>query len=156
MRLPIVFPVDREFARLAVCPTNVGETQKAEGLRVPYSTPLPVLSGKAPEFNQARFLRMQLQPEFRQPFPQLLQELLRVLLVLKPQHGVARPRGSHPEPLSEPYVNLAAHTAPTMEPRRTKIFRFNGKILTMATPICQCAHSFGSRLEILATQCVAL
>jgi hypothetical protein len=29
-----------------------------------------------------------------------------------------------------------------MEPRRT--------------PICQCAHNFGSRLEIRATQCVAL
>src|SRR5215471_12825504 len=82
------FPVDREFARLVVCPTNVGETQKAEGFRLPYSTPLPVLSGKAPEFNQARFLRMQLQPEFRQPFPQLLQELLRVLPVLDPSTGM--------------------------------------------------------------------
>ena len=38
------FPVDREFARLVVCPTNVGETQKAEVLGLPYSTPLPVLS----------------------------------------------------------------------------------------------------------------
>src|ERR1035438_649788 len=45
-------------------------------------------------------------------------------------------------PLSEPYLNLSAHTAPAMEPRRS--------------PICQCAHNFGSRLEIRATQCVAL
>jgi hypothetical protein len=37
------------------------------------------------------------------------------------------------EPLSEPYLNLSAHTAPAMEPRRA--------------PICQCAHNFGSRLE---------
>src|SRR5207245_8887812 len=49
---------------------------------------------------------------------------------------------SHPDALSEPYLNLSAHTAPAMEPRRT--------------PICQCAHNFGSRLEIRATQCVAL
>ena len=55
---------------------------------------------------------------------------------------VSRPGESHPEPLSEPYLNLSAHTAPAMEPRRT--------------PICQCAHNFGSRLEIRATQCVAL
>jgi hypothetical protein len=55
---------------------------------------------------------------------------------------VSRPGGSHPEPLAEPYVNVSAHTAPAMEPRRT--------------PICQCAHNFGSRLEIRATQCVAL
>jgi hypothetical protein len=58
------------------------------------------------------------------------------------QMGVSRPGESHPEPLSEPYLNLSAHTAPAMEPRRT--------------PICQCAHNFGSRLEIRATQCVAL
>jgi hypothetical protein len=45
------------------------------------------------------------------------------------------------EPLSEPYLNLSAHTAPAMEPRRT--------------PICQCAHNFGSRREMRATQCVA-
>ena len=55
---------------------------------------------------------------------------------------VSRPGESHPEPLLEPYLNLSAHTAPAMEPRRT--------------PICQCAHNFGSRLEIRATQCVAL
>ena len=46
------------------------------------------------------------------------------------------------QPLSEPCLNVSAHTAPAMEPRRT--------------PICQCAHNFGSRLEIRATQCVAL
>src|SRR5438477_2577149 len=57
-------------------------------------------------------------------------------------HEVSSPGESHPEALSEPYLNLSAHTAPAMEPRRT--------------PICQCAHNFGSRLEIRATQCVAL
>ena len=55
---------------------------------------------------------------------------------------VSRPGESHPEALSEPCLNVSAHTAPAMEPRRT--------------PICQCAHNFGSRLEIRATQCVAL
>ena len=51
---------------------------------------------------------------------------------------VSRPGEFHPEPLLEPYVNLSAHTAPAMEPSRT--------------PSCQCAHNFGSRLEIRATQ----
>ena len=54
---------------------------------------------------------------------------------------VSSPGESHPEALSEPYLNVSAHTAPAMEPRRT--------------PICQCAHNFGSRREIRATQCVA-
>src|SRR5215469_9159801 len=57
-------------------------------------------------------------------------------------HEVSSPGGSHPEALSEPYVNVSAHTAPTMEPRRT--------------PICQCAHNFGSRRERRAIQWVAL
>ena len=57
-------------------------------------------------------------------------------------HEVSSPGESHPEALSEPYLNLSAHTAPVVEPRRT--------------PNCQCAHNFGSRLEIRATQCVAL
>ena len=69
-------------------------------------------------------------------------ESLGFLSVFKAYHQVSRPGGSHPEPLSEPYLNLAAHTAPIMEPSRT--------------PSCQCAHSFGSRREIRATQCVAL
>lgn len=55
---------------------------------------------------------------------------------------VSSPGESHPEALSEPYVNLSAHTAPALEPRRT--------------PICQCATSVGSRREIRTTQCVAL
>ena len=69
-------------------------------------------------------------------------ESLGLLSVFKAYHQVSRPGDSHPEPLSEPYLNLSAHTAPAMEPRRT--------------PSCQCAHNFWSRLEIRATQCVAL
>ena len=65
-----------------------------------------------------------------------------VVFIRKPSPEVSRPGESHPEPLSEPYLNLSAHTAPAMEPRRT--------------PICQCANSFESRREMRATQCVAL
>ncbi len=55
---------------------------------------------------------------------------------------VSSPGELHPEALVEPCLSVSAHTAPIMEPRRT--------------PSCQCAHSFGSRLEMRATQCVAL
>src|SRR6266700_5631577 len=48
-------------------------------------------------------------------------------------HQVSSLGDSHPEALSEPYMNLSAHTAPTMEPRRT--------------PICQCANNPGSRRD---------
>jgi len=53
-------------------------------------------------------------------------------------YEVSSPGESHPEALAEPCLNVSAHTAPIMEPRRT--------------PICQCAHNLGSRLEIRATQ----
>lgn len=32
---------------------------------------------------------------------------------------VSRPGESHPQPLSEPYVNLSAHTAPIIQPVKT-------------------------------------
>ena len=48
---------------------------------------------------------------------------------------------SHPHALAEPYVNVSAHTAPAVEPRRT--------------PICQWANNPGSRREIRAIQCAA-
>ena len=121
---------------------SVRETQKVKGFGLPFPIPLSIFDGKSPELYQARLFRMQFQPELSQPFPQLLQESLRYFPVLEPDDEVSRPGESHPEPLSEPYLNLSAHTAPAMEPRRT--------------PICQCAHNFGSRLEIRATQCVAL
>src|SRR5579863_8375353 len=79
-------------------------------------------------------------PQPHQELPQLRHVHLRGLPSAQ-HHEVSSPGEFHPEALSEPYLNLSAHTAPAMEPRRT--------------PICQCAHNFGSRLEIRATQCVA-
>ena len=103
---------------------------------------LPVLFGEPPELDQSRLLRMQLQAELRQTFSKFLEETLGFRTAFEAHHKVSRAGDSHLDPLSEPYLNLSAHTAPAMEPRRT--------------PICQCAHNFGSRLEIRATQCVAL
>jgi hypothetical protein len=45
-----------EIARFAVRPTDVSETQKAEGLRTSLATLFPSFGGISPEFNQARFL----------------------------------------------------------------------------------------------------
>ncbi len=72
-----------EMACLVVRPADVGETQEVEGLRFPFPMLLPVLGGVAPKLDQARFLRVQFQPELRQPFPQLLQEPLGFFPVLE-------------------------------------------------------------------------
>lgn len=47
-----------EIACLPMCPTDVSETQKTEGLRSSFATLFPSFDGVAPEFDQARFLRM--------------------------------------------------------------------------------------------------
>ena len=85
---------------------------------------------------------MQFQAELRQPLSELAEKTFGVCPAFEAHYKVSRPRESHPEPLVEPYLNLAAHTAPILEPSRT--------------PSCQCAHSFGSRREMRAIQCVAL
>src|SRR5450755_400953 len=93
------------------------------------------------QIHHSRFLPIDLQsqPAFEFRFNPARQTSS---LIARQHHEVSSPGESHPEALSEPYLNLSAHTAPAMEPRRS--------------PICQCAHNFGSRLEIRATQCVAL
>src|ERR1700730_2563688 len=81
-------PMHGEFTRLMIGPTNVSETQTAEGLRLLFSPLPPSFSGIAPEFNQACLLWVQFQPELPQPFPQLLQKPFCVFPSLEPQHAV--------------------------------------------------------------------
>src|SRR5450759_4502007 len=52
-------PAYREIALLVARPTNVGETQKVKGLRLPFPTLGPVRGGISPKLYQARLLRMQ-------------------------------------------------------------------------------------------------
>ena len=66
-----------EPPRYMVLPTDVSETQKIKGFRLPFPTLRPPFRGIAPEFNQARLLRIQLQPELPQPFPQVREKPFR-------------------------------------------------------------------------------
>ena len=91
---------------------------------------------------QAALLLVHHQMKCRKLALQLFPRPSRLLFRSRQQQQVSSAGESHPDALSEPCVNVSAHTAPAMEPRRA--------------PICQCAHNFGSRLEIRATQWVAL
>src|SRR5208282_1110374 len=93
------------------------------------------------QVHHARLLTVDLRPH---PGFQLLLDIpAQVGSQIARQHDKVSSAGeSHPDALSEPYLNVSAHTAPAREPRRT--------------PICQCANSLGSRREMRATQCVAL
>ena len=66
------------------------KSQKVKRFRFPRPIPLPVPFGEPPELNQACFLRVQFQPVFRHPFPQLFKEAVGFVAMLKPQHKVVR------------------------------------------------------------------
>src|SRR5450432_1475153 len=51
-------PVHLEVPRLMILPTNVSETQKVKGFRLPFPSLRPSFSSITPEFHQTRFLWM--------------------------------------------------------------------------------------------------
>src|SRR6266496_4265081 len=84
-------------------------TQKIE-LLVRVSPP-PVIILAIDHF---RLLRMKLQPAFLHTRGDRCSHLLRLRLCPAMHDQVSSPRDSHPRALSEPYLNLSAHTAPAM------------------------------------------
>ena len=73
-----------------ILPTNVSETEKIKGFRLSFPSLRPPFRGIAPEFDQARLLRVQFQSELPQPFPQVREKPFRFCPMLKPQHCVVR------------------------------------------------------------------
>jgi hypothetical protein len=62
------------IAPILVLPADMREPQKIERLGLPFSSLIPVVLGKPPELNPARFVWVQFQPELPQPFPIFRQE----------------------------------------------------------------------------------
>src|SRR6266496_4288809 len=57
-------PVHLGVPRLMILPTNVSETQKIKGFRLPFPSLRPPLSGIAPEFDQTVFSGCNSSPNF--------------------------------------------------------------------------------------------
>src|ERR1035438_794929 len=76
-------PVHHEVPLRVILPTDVSEPQKIKGSRLPSPTLAPPFSGITPKFNQARLLRMQLQPELPHSLLQFRQELFGFFPVLE-------------------------------------------------------------------------
>jgi hypothetical protein len=66
----------------------VREAQKVKRLRLTFTSSFPVLFGKSPEFDPARLIGVEFQSKLRESFPQILQETVRIRLVLKSRYGV--------------------------------------------------------------------
>src|SRR4249920_2665088 len=76
------------------CPVrraDVREAQEVERLRFARTPPASLPGGMPPELEQPGLVRVQLQPEPREPSTKLRQELPRVLLVLEPDHEIVGP-----------------------------------------------------------------
>src|SRR5450755_830245 len=91
--------------------TNVREPQEIERVRLPVAAPGSILGGEPPELDQPRLLRMQHQPELREPAAKIGQEPLSVVAMLKARHVVVGvPHENHvpsrvaPPPLVGPQV----------------------------------------------------
>jgi hypothetical protein len=57
-----------------VLPADMRESQKIERFGLPFSSLFPVLFGKSPELNPARFIWVQFQPELSQAVPETRSE----------------------------------------------------------------------------------
>jgi hypothetical protein len=95
----------------------IRETKKRERFRLPEPTALPVTDSEPPELDQPRLLRMQLQPELREPLAKISQEPLGVLTILKAGHvviGVAHENDIPSRVTSPPLVGpQVKHVVPT-------------------------------------------
>ena len=70
--------------------------RKSERLRFALSPRGPVPGSVPPELDQSRLVRVQLQPEPREPLVKVAQEPLRILLVLEPDGDVVgEPHDDH-------------------------------------------------------------
>ncbi len=80
-------PHDLELS-LSVRSTTVGKAQEVERLRSSLPPPASSLDRKAAELDQPRLVRVQGEPELRQPFPKILQEGSRRPHMLKAHHTI--------------------------------------------------------------------
>src|ERR1700691_689166 len=97
---------------VSALPTEVGKAQERERFRLSFTTLLSVSGGEPSKLDQSRLLCIELQTNLGQPFPKCFQESLSVGSVFETHHKVSSAGESHPDALSEPCLNVSAHTAP--------------------------------------------
>ena len=68
-----------------VLPAAMREARKVEGLRLPFPSAFPILSGKPPELGQSYLVGMLFQPKLPRPLPELPRKTLRVRLNWNPR-----------------------------------------------------------------------
>src|SRR6266403_1181825 len=77
---------------------NMRKSEEVERLRLPFSTPLPLVDRMRTELQPSRFLGMQLQVELLHAFREFRPELLGIRLAVKSNHDIVRK--THPDDLA--------------------------------------------------------
>src|ERR1700687_6022909 len=122
-------PTHHDPARPARPSTPVHKPQELEGLRLPLPTSTPVLRGMPPKLQQARLVRVHLQPMLPQLLPQGFQVSLGIRPVLEPHDEVVQiahddhltlcfrlspPLGPHVEHVVQVHVGQQRRDAPSL------------------------------------------
>ena len=94
------------------------EPEKGKGFWPTLAAGAAVRHGEPAELDAAGLVRVEGQTEPIQSRLKIDHKALRVCLMLESDHESSRPGESHPGALSEPCVNLSAHTALPMQPSR--------------------------------------
>src|SRR2546427_4002018 len=83
-------PQHREPSIALLLYADVRKAEKVERLRLPFSTPLPLVDRMRTELQQSRFLGMQLQMELLHAFREFHPELIGIRLAVKSNHDIVR------------------------------------------------------------------
>jgi hypothetical protein len=83
-------PQHREPSIAPLLHADVRKAKKVERLRLPFSTPLPVIDRERTKRQQSRFLGMQFQVELRHLFREFRPKLIGIRFAVKSNHDVVR------------------------------------------------------------------
>jgi len=103
------------------------EAQKVERLGFSQTRPFAPVPRIPAQPENSRLYRMQFQSELGKTLSQSLAHCQYVAFFPKAHHQVSGPGDFHPRALSEPYVNVSAHTAPIIQPSAAAPAAPNGR-----------------------------
>src|SRR5882762_9804867 len=95
---PYRLPQHRKTSIAPLLYASTPKSEEVERLRLPFSTPLPLVDRMRTELQQSRFLGMQLQVELLHSFREFRPELFGIRLAVKSNHDVVRK--THPDDIA--------------------------------------------------------
>ena len=105
-------PHHREPSIAPLLHANVCKSEEVERLRLPFSTPLPLVDRIGTELEKSRFLRVQFQIELLHSLSEFRPELIGIRLAVKSSHDVVR-EAHHDNIAVRPLLTCLLYTSPS-------------------------------------------